>query len=91
MLYALTNLRGASLYNRAFEITLQGTEVIKQYAVRCDELILVDDENNRIATHRPDKNHNLYKVMAEARTCYWDIYMGKTDVPDGLRLFKYAL
>jgi branched-subunit amino acid aminotransferase/4-amino-4-deoxychorismate lyase len=58
---------------------------------RCKELILVDGKDNVIATHRPDENHELYKILGDVRTYYWDIYQGKEEGPEGMKLFRYIL
>jgi branched-subunit amino acid aminotransferase/4-amino-4-deoxychorismate lyase len=58
---------------------------------RCEELILVNGEDEVIGTHHPDENHALYKILGDVRTYYWDIYQGNADVPEGLKLFKYVL
>jgi branched-subunit amino acid aminotransferase/4-amino-4-deoxychorismate lyase len=58
---------------------------------RCEELILVNGENEVLTTHHPDENHDLYNILAKVRTYYWDIYKGQEEVPEGLRLFRYVL
>jgi hypothetical protein len=58
---------------------------------RCKELILVNQENEILVTHHPDENHDLYKILADVRTYYWDIYQGKEEVPEGLSLCQYIL
>ncbi|UCE41525.1 MAG: hypothetical protein JSV17_00605 [Candidatus Aminicenantes bacterium] len=58
---------------------------------RCRELILVNRKDEMIATHRPDENHDLYRILGDVRTYYWDIYQGNEEVPEGLKLFRYVL
>jgi branched-chain amino acid aminotransferase len=58
---------------------------------RCKELILVNGEDEVLVTHHPDENHDLYKILGNVRTHYWEIYQGKAEVPEGLKLFRYAL
>jgi hypothetical protein len=58
---------------------------------RCDDLILVDEKDEIIATHHPEKNHELYRILGDIRTHYWDIYQGKEEVPEGTKLFRYVL
>jgi branched-chain amino acid aminotransferase len=58
---------------------------------RCNELILVDGKDNILAAHRPDENHELYRILGEVRSYYWDIYQGKAEVPEGMKLFRYVL
>ena len=58
---------------------------------RCKELILVNGEDEILVTHHPDENHDLYKILGDVRTYYWDIYQGEVDVPEGLKLFRYIL
>ena len=58
---------------------------------RCEELFLVNGEDEVIGTFHPDESHALYKILGDVRTYYWDIYQGNADVPEGLKLFKYVL
>jgi branched-chain amino acid aminotransferase len=58
---------------------------------RCQKLILVDAENHPLATHVPDRNHDLYTKLGEAKTYYWNIYKEQAKLPQGMRLFKYSL
>jgi branched-subunit amino acid aminotransferase/4-amino-4-deoxychorismate lyase len=58
---------------------------------RCHELILVDEKDNILAAHHPDENHDLYKILGNVRTHYWEIYQGKAEIPEGLKLFRYTL
>jgi branched-subunit amino acid aminotransferase/4-amino-4-deoxychorismate lyase len=58
---------------------------------RCKELILVNGEDEILVTHHPDENHDLYKILGNVRTHYWDIYQGKEAAPEGLKLFRYVL
>jgi branched-subunit amino acid aminotransferase/4-amino-4-deoxychorismate lyase len=58
---------------------------------RCEELFLVDGEDKVLATHHPDENHELYRILGDVRTYYWDIYQGSADFPEGMKLSRYAL
>jgi branched-chain amino acid aminotransferase len=58
---------------------------------RCQKLVLVDKDNRPAATHVPDRAHPVYEKLAAAKAAYWDIYKGKTRIPVGLKLHKYAL
>jgi branched-chain amino acid aminotransferase len=58
---------------------------------RCQKLILVDQDLNPVAEHRPDESHPLYHQLREAREYYWKIYKEEVPPPAGMKLFKYAL
>jgi len=58
---------------------------------RCQELILVNEQDEVLAIHHPDENHDLYHVLGDVRTYYWDIYQEKEKAPEGLKLFIYTL
>ena len=58
---------------------------------RCSKLLLVDDNNEVIATHKPDINHELYHKFEDARKYYWDIYQEKVKIPVGMRMNKYVI
>ncbi|MGD8537796.1 MAG: aminotransferase class IV [Candidatus Aminicenantes bacterium] len=58
---------------------------------RCDRLLLVDEKGDVLQTHRPDKSHDLYRRLDEAKTYYWDIYREREKLPDGMTLNKYTI
>ncbi|MBN2245914.1 MAG: aminotransferase class IV [Candidatus Aminicenantes bacterium] len=58
---------------------------------RADKLLLVDEAGITIAVHTPDKSHEIFHKLGEARTYYWDMYQEKVPVPDGLTLNKFEL
>jgi branched-chain amino acid aminotransferase len=58
---------------------------------RCQKLVCVDKANAVVATHRPDTEHPLYGLLAEAKARYWDIYRGTARLATGMKLFKYVL
>jgi len=58
---------------------------------RAQKLILVDENGSIIGEQSADENHDLYKVLGEARTYYWDIYQEKSDVPEGLTLNQFVI
>jgi hypothetical protein len=58
---------------------------------RCDKLLLVDENGDVLKTHIPDKGHDLYLRMDEAKTHFWNIYQEKAKLPDGLTLNKYII
>jgi branched-chain amino acid aminotransferase len=58
---------------------------------RCARFIMVDDRGAVAAAHSPDMEHPLFKMFAQAREYYWDIYREKVKIPDGLKLHKYIV
>jgi branched-subunit amino acid aminotransferase/4-amino-4-deoxychorismate lyase len=58
---------------------------------RCKELILVNGEDKVLVTHYPDESHDLYNILGNVRTYYWDIYQGKVEAPEEMKLFSYVL
>jgi len=58
---------------------------------RCDKLLLVDEKGGILHAHRPDKGHDLYRRLEEAKTYYWNIYQGKAKLPDTMTLSKYTM
>ena len=58
---------------------------------RAKKLLLVDNDNEVIATQYADESHELYAKLGEARAYYWDIYQEKVSVPAGLSLNKFEL
>jgi branched-subunit amino acid aminotransferase/4-amino-4-deoxychorismate lyase len=58
---------------------------------RCEKLLLVDQNNKLIATHRVDKEHEIFDKLGEARRYYWDIYKEKRKPPRGMKLDRYIL
>lgn len=58
---------------------------------RCERLLLVDEKGGILQTHRPDKNHDLYLKLGEAKTYFWHIYQEKAKLPDGMTLNKYII
>lgn len=58
---------------------------------RCDKLLFVDENGEVLQTHRPDRNHDLYLTLGEAKKYYWNIYQEKDKLPDGMTLNKYVL
>ncbi|MFC1502217.1 hypothetical protein ACFL6A_02275 [bacterium] len=58
---------------------------------RAQKLILVDEKGSIIGEQTADENHDLYKLLGDARTYYWDIYQEKAEVPEGLILNTFIL
>ncbi|MFP4081534.1 MAG: hypothetical protein ACLFVG_02130 [Candidatus Aminicenantes bacterium] len=58
---------------------------------RCQKLILADEKGKTIATHQADQSHKLFRLLGEVKKHYWDIYRGKADAPQGIKLSKYKL
>ena len=58
---------------------------------RCDKLLLVDEKGDILQTHQPDKNHDLYLSLDQAKTYYWNIYQEKAKLPRGMTLNKYTI
>ena len=54
-------------------------------------ILMVDEKGEILQTHRPDKSHNLYSRLDEAKTYYWNIYQEKAKLPDGMTLHKYVI
>ena len=58
---------------------------------RADRLVLVDNDNQVLADHRPDKAHRLWNQLAETRSRYWDVYRGTVPAPEGMRVHTYTV
>jgi branched-subunit amino acid aminotransferase/4-amino-4-deoxychorismate lyase len=58
---------------------------------RCDKLLLVDEKEGLLQTHQPDKSHDLYLKLDQAKTYYWNIYQENAKLPDGMTLNKYTI
>lgn len=58
---------------------------------RAQRLLLVDKAGKTIAEQYPDESHELFDLLGDAKTYYWDIYQEKATVPDGLKLEKYEI
>jgi len=58
---------------------------------RAQRLLLVDKEGKTIAVQHADESHELFQKLGEARAYYWDIYLEKVPVPDGLKFEKYEI
>jgi branched-subunit amino acid aminotransferase/4-amino-4-deoxychorismate lyase len=58
---------------------------------RCEKLLLIDETGETLATHKPDKNHDLYSALGEAKEYYWNIYKQKTKIAEGMKLNKYLI
>jgi branched-chain amino acid aminotransferase len=58
---------------------------------RCQELLLVDQNDQPIVSQYADPKHELYDKLGDARTYYWDIYREKVAPPRGLTLNKFAV
>lgn len=58
---------------------------------RCDQLLLIDQKNQPIVTQKADKSAEIYKILGEMKSLYWQIFQGKYPVPAGMRLDKYEL
>jgi branched-chain amino acid aminotransferase len=58
---------------------------------RAQKLILVDEKSGIIGEQTADENHDLYKILGDARKYYWEMYQEKADVPQGLELNKYVI
>jgi branched-subunit amino acid aminotransferase/4-amino-4-deoxychorismate lyase len=58
---------------------------------RCDKLLLVDENGDVLQTHSPDKGHDLYLRLDEAKSYFWNIYQEKAKLPAGLTLNKYII
>jgi branched-chain amino acid aminotransferase len=58
---------------------------------RAQRLLLVDKKGNTIAEQQADESHELFQILGNARTYYWDIYQGKVPVPGKLKLEKFVI
>ena len=58
---------------------------------RAQKLLLVDESGKTIVEQKSDTDHELYNILGDARTYYWDIYQEKVIVPEGISLNKYEL
>ncbi len=58
---------------------------------RAQRLLLVDKDNQVIGTQEADESHELYRIIGEARTYFWDIYQEKVPLPEGLKLQKFGI
>ena len=52
---------------------------------RCQELVLVDEDLQSIATYHIDQSHPLVEILAEIRKDYWGMYLGDHPVPTVLK------
>ncbi len=58
---------------------------------RCQQVLLIDEKGNTLATQTAIPDHELYAKLGEARDYYWDIYQEKVSVPEGMELNKYPI
>ncbi|MCI0515022.1 hypothetical protein L0128_17545 [candidate division KSB1 bacterium] len=58
---------------------------------RCDQLLLIDEKNKDLMAQKADKSAEIYKILGEMKSIYWQIYQGKYPVPSGMQLDKYEL
>jgi len=58
---------------------------------RCSKIVLIDENREIFATHDADEEHELFKMLGEARSYYWNIYRGEVAVPEGMKVFKYVI
>jgi branched-chain amino acid aminotransferase len=58
---------------------------------RCAKLVLIDEKGRIVVSHLPDESHPLYAKLALAREFYWNIYKGKVQPLEGMKLLKYEL
>ncbi|MBN2416993.1 aminotransferase class IV [bacterium] len=58
---------------------------------RAEKLVLTDNDGRVIGEQKADPEHELYGVLGECRTYYWDIYREKEQAPDGVALQKFRL
>lgn len=58
---------------------------------RAQRLLLVDRDNQVIGTQEADESHELFRIIGDARTYFWDIYREKVALPDGLKLQKFGI
>jgi len=58
---------------------------------RAEKLILVDNDQKIIAEQTADKNHELYRILGEAKAYYWDIYRELEAPAEGIELNKFII
>lgn len=56
---------------------------------RCHELVLVDENQQEIAIHKPKMDHEIYQTLGAAKQYYWNIYRERVAASPGLKLDKY--
>ena len=58
---------------------------------RCDKLTLIDGEKGIIARHLPLKDHPLWNTLGGLKGYYWDMYRGRSEIPEGVDRNVYDL
>lgn len=58
---------------------------------RCEKLVLVDNDLKIIGEHLPNKSHELYQKLKEAREYYWNVYKGLAEPLPELKIFRYEI
>ncbi len=58
---------------------------------RAQKLICINEKGEKICEHKADQNHELYQLLGEARTYYWNIFQEKEPVPPGHKIHKFEL
>lgn len=58
---------------------------------RAQRVVMVDENNAPCGEFRAQTDHEMYKVLGDIRSRYWEIYQTKIPVPTGQKLSVYAL
>jgi len=58
---------------------------------RAQRLLMTDGNGEALVDFRADESHDLFRVLGEARTRYWDIYRGAADPPAGQNLNRFPV
>ncbi len=58
---------------------------------RCDQLLLIDQNNQPLTTQKANKFADIYAILGEMKSTYWQIFQGKYPVPAGMQLYQYEL
>lgn len=58
---------------------------------RAQKLICIDEKENKICEHRADDTNELFQILGEARTLYWNIFQEKQPVPPGHKIHKFEI
>ena len=58
---------------------------------RCQKLLLIDNNKKILAIHNPNENHELFRLLGEAKEYYWKIYKEEVECPPELKLEKFVI
>ncbi|MCK5148565.1 aminotransferase class IV [bacterium] len=58
---------------------------------RAQRIVLTDMKGRTLAEQHADEKHELYKILGDAKTTYWDIFREKAAPPEGVTLNSFIL